>query len=80
MGTVKVYRFRTPYNSETDSEPVLKRMGTRKFIEEIHGTVIEETELEVDSSKVDDAGKTEIGFKGSNWSGALQGIQHHRSK
>ena len=64
MGTVKIYKYKTTYNGQVDGEPIAKRMGTRSFIEEIKCTLIEETELEVDSSKVDASGKTEIGFVG----------------
>lgn len=64
MGTVKVYRFKRIYDPNKDDEPVPNYMGTRKFIEDVKGTIMEETELEVDSSKVDASGKTEIGFKG----------------
>jgi hypothetical protein len=63
MATVKVYRYKTMYNSKSDDEPISKRMGTRKFIEGVKGTVLEETELEVEASKVDGQGKTEVGFK-----------------
>jgi hypothetical protein len=64
MATVKVYRFKRMYDPNKDDEPVPNYMGTRKFIEDVKGTILEETELEVDSSKVDAMGKTEIGFKG----------------
>jgi hypothetical protein len=58
MTTVKIYKYRRPYQG-----PVSDRMGTRKYIESSNCTVIEATELEVDSLDVDADGKTVIGFQ-----------------
>jgi hypothetical protein len=63
MGTVKVYKYKRPYDSKTDDDPVALRMGTAAFIERIGGTIIKDTELEVDASEVDEVGKMKIGFK-----------------
>ncbi len=60
MGKVKVYGYRRPYDARVDNEPIASCMATREFIERSHCTIIEGTELEVDSSKVNLAGKTEI--------------------
>ena len=64
MATVKVYRFKRMYDPNKDDERVPDYMATRKFIKDVKGEVIEESGIEVDSSKVDASGKTEIGFKG----------------
>jgi hypothetical protein len=60
--TVKVYRYRRPYDARTDSEAVADRMATREFIERFGLTLIEGTELEVDSSLVNAEGQTALGF------------------
>jgi hypothetical protein len=62
MSTVKIYRYRRPYDIIKDDSSVSQRMGTREFIERVQGTVIEGTELDVDSSNIDSEGKTEIDF------------------
>jgi hypothetical protein len=64
MSKVKVYRYKRPYDGRADSEPIADRMATRDFIQRANCTIIEETELEVDCSKVDSFGKTDIGFAG----------------
>jgi hypothetical protein len=64
MGTVKVYNYKRRYDIEDDALAYSRRMAVRKYIKRIGGTVIEETELEVDSSKVDEDGKTKIDFFG----------------
>jgi hypothetical protein len=64
MPTVKVYKYKRPYDATKDDEVVSRRMGTASFIESVGGTIIEGTEMEVDASQVDSAGKTEIGFNG----------------
>jgi hypothetical protein len=63
MGTVKVYNYKRRY-IEDEQVAYSRRMAVRKYIKRIGGTVIEETELEIDSSKVDEDGKTEIDFFG----------------
>jgi hypothetical protein len=63
MGTVKVYNYKRRY-IEDEQVAYSRRMAVRKYIKRIGGTVIEETELEIDSSKVDEEGKTEIDFFG----------------
>jgi hypothetical protein len=63
MDKVIVYRYRRPYDSRTDSQPVADRMATREFIEgQKVLTVIEGTGIEVDSSLLNKAGQTELGF------------------
>jgi hypothetical protein len=62
MATVKVYRYRRPYDLHTDSEPVADRMATREFIERFGLTLIEGTEAEVDASLVNAEGQTALGF------------------
>jgi hypothetical protein len=64
MGTVKVYNYTRRYDIEDDALAYSRRMATREYIELIGGTVIEETELEIDGSKVDEDGKTAIDFFG----------------
>jgi hypothetical protein len=65
MSKVKIYKYKMLYNPGTDYEKIAKRMGTRSYIETLKGcSIIEKSELEVDSSKVDTEGKTEIGFMG----------------
>jgi hypothetical protein len=63
MATVKVYKYGT-----TDAklgQPVqAKRMGTVRYIASVHGWKVRGSETEVDASKVDADGKTEIGFRG----------------
>jgi hypothetical protein len=39
-------------------------MGTKEYIERMNGWIVEGSEIEVDASKVDAEGKTEIGFSG----------------
>jgi hypothetical protein len=63
MGTVKVYNYKRGY-IEDDQLAYSRRMAVRKYINRIGGTVIEETEMEVDSSKVDEDGRTAIDFFG----------------
>jgi hypothetical protein len=54
MSKVKIYKYKMLYNPGTDYEKVAKRMGTRSYIETLKGcSIIEKSELEVDSSKVD---------------------------
>jgi hypothetical protein len=60
MTKVKVYRYRRPYVASTDRDGIARRMGTRKYIEMVGGTVIEESEIEIDSSQVDADGKTNL--------------------
>ena len=64
MGTVKVYNYKRRYDIEDDALAYSRRMATREYIGLIGGTVIEETEMDVDSSKVDEDGKTAIDFFG----------------
>jgi hypothetical protein len=64
MATVKVYEY--DYTDTNLGQPArAKRMGTKEYIEKVHGWIVEGSEIETDSSKVDSEGKTEIGFKGS---------------
>jgi hypothetical protein len=62
MSTVKVYNYKRRYDIEDDALSYSRRMATREYIGLIGGTVIEETEMDVDSSKVDEDGKTAIDF------------------
>jgi hypothetical protein len=62
MGTLKVYNFKRRFDIEDDELAYSRRMATREYIGLIGGTVIEETEVDVDSSKVDEDGKTAIDF------------------
>jgi hypothetical protein len=64
MGTVKVYNYKRRYDIEDDALAYSRRMAIREYIELIGGTIIEETELEIDCSKVDEDGKTAIDFFG----------------
>jgi Staphylococcal nuclease homologue len=64
MRTVKVYKYKRPYDATKDDEVVSHRMGTASFIESVGGTIIDGTELEVDATQVDSEGKTKIGFNG----------------
>jgi hypothetical protein len=63
MATVKVYKYET-----TDAklgQPVQsKRMGTVRYIASVHGWKVQGSEMEVDVSKVDADGKTEVDFSG----------------
>lgn len=63
MPTVKVYQYE--YTDAANGNPArAKRMGTKEYIEKYaHGWIVEGAETEVDASKVDAQGKTEIGFK-----------------
>jgi hypothetical protein len=63
MGTVKVYNYKRRYIQD-DQVAYSRRMAVRKYINGIGATVIEETEMEVDSSMVDADGKTAIDFFG----------------
>ncbi len=62
MPTIKVYKYRAPYDLTKDDQPVARRMGTRGYIELVKGTHIEGTEKEADISNDDPDGKTKIGF------------------
>jgi hypothetical protein len=63
MATLKIYKYE--YTHPTLGKPVLaNRMGTREYIEKIGGWVVVGSGIEVDASKVDAGGKTEIGFDG----------------
>ncbi len=63
MGTVKVYQYE--YTDTNLAQPArAKRMGTKEYIEKVQGWIVEGSEKEVDASKVDTEGKTEIGFTG----------------
>ena len=64
MGTVKVYNYKRRFDIEDDALAYSRRMATREYIGLIGGTIIEETELDVDSSEVDEDGKTAIDFVG----------------
>lgn len=63
MPIVKIFKYE--YTHPTLGQPVWRTAwGTREYIEKIGGWVIEGSEIEVDASKVDAGGKTEIGFNG----------------
>jgi hypothetical protein len=64
MATVKIYQYE--YTDAKLGQPArAKRMGTKAYIEKIGGWIVPGSEIEVDASKVDAEGKTEIGFKRS---------------
>ena len=63
MGTVKVYNYKRRYIQD-DQVAYSRRMAIRTYIKRIGATVIEETEMEIDSSMVDEDGKTAIDFFG----------------
>ena len=63
MSKLKVYKYRV-FDPGTAYDKIANRMGTKEYIQLVNGTVIEETELVIDSSKADSLGKTELGFKG----------------
>jgi hypothetical protein len=63
MSKLKVYKYKI-LDPITGYDKIADRMGIKEYIQLVNGTAIEETELEVDSSKVDPAGKTELGFNG----------------
>jgi hypothetical protein len=63
MSKVKVYKYQV-FVPKEGTRVVAKRMGTAAYIASVGGTIVEGTELEVDSSEVDAIGKTEIGFAG----------------
>ncbi|MEW6438805.1 MAG: hypothetical protein AB1508_16730 [Pseudomonadota bacterium] len=62
MTKVKIYKYRRPYVVATDHDGIARRMGTRKYIEMVGGTVIEESEIEVESSALDADEKTTLDF------------------
>jgi hypothetical protein len=62
MSTVRVYNFYWPYDSSIDYKKLATYMGTREYIKSVKADIIEESELELDRSKVDEVGKTAVGF------------------
>jgi hypothetical protein len=59
MATVKVYQYN--YTDAKLGQPArAKRMGTKEYIERVNGWIVEGSEIEVDASKVDADGKTEL--------------------
>jgi hypothetical protein len=58
---VTVYRYRV-LDPETGYDKIARRMGTKKYISSVNGTVIERSDIEVEPSKVDTSGKTELNF------------------
>jgi hypothetical protein len=61
MGTVTVYEYE--YTDTNLGQPAkAKRLATREYIESVHGWIVEGSAVEVDASKVDSTGKTEVGF------------------
>jgi hypothetical protein len=63
MATVKIYKY--DYTDTRLAQPArAKRMGTKDYIESVHGWIVEGSEIEVDASKVDADGKTEVGVCG----------------
>jgi hypothetical protein len=68
METVKVYQYE--YTDGERGHPArAKRMGTKEYIEQIGGWIVEGSEIEVEASKVDADGQTAIGFTG--YSGSI---------
>ncbi len=63
MSKLKVYKYKI-LDPVCGYDKIANRMGTKEYIQFVKGTVIEETELDVDFSKVDSLGKTELGFEG----------------
>jgi hypothetical protein len=60
MATVTVFHYE--YTDTNKGNPARgKRMGTKEYIESINGWIVG-SGFDVDDSKVDAAGKTEIGF------------------
>jgi hypothetical protein len=61
MSKVTVYRYQ--YTDTRRGEPAqARRMGTKAYIERVNGWFVEGSGIDVDASKVDAVGKTEIGF------------------
>jgi hypothetical protein len=59
MATIKVSQY--DYTHAKLGQPArAKRMGTREYIESVRGWPIEGTEIEIDASMVDAAGKTKV--------------------
>ena len=62
MSKVRVYRYE--YTHPTQGQPAkAQRMGTKEYVERVGGWTVGDG-IEVDASKVDAEGKTEIGFTG----------------
>jgi hypothetical protein len=60
MATVTVFHFE--YTDANKGNPArAKRMGTKEYIESVNGWIVG-SGFDVDASKVDATGKTEIGF------------------
>jgi hypothetical protein len=63
MKKVTIYQYE--YTDAKLGHPArAKRMGTKEYIESVGGWIVNGSEIEVDASKVDADGKTEIGFTG----------------
>jgi hypothetical protein len=61
MSKVKIYRYQ--YTDPKLGQPsTAKRMGTEEYINQVGGWAVEGSGIEVDASKVDVDGKTEIGL------------------
>jgi hypothetical protein len=52
MPRVRVYRV-TVYDPETDKKFLSRRMATRDGAAIMHGTIIEDTEIEIDESQLE---------------------------
>jgi hypothetical protein len=71
MATVKIYQY--DYTDTKRGQPArAKRMGTKEYIERLNGWIVEGSEIEVDASKVDAEGKTEMGFSGQTRGNAAE--------
>jgi hypothetical protein len=63
MGKLMVYRYAYTH-PRLGQKTEANRMGTKEYVELVGGWIIEGSGIEIDASKVDDQGKTEIGFRG----------------
>ena len=59
MATVRIYKYDYT-DSKLGQSARAKRMGTKEYIERVNGWIVEGSEIEVDASKVDAEGKTEL--------------------
>jgi hypothetical protein len=63
MATVKIYQYDYT-DTKLGQRARAKRMGTEKYIATTGGWKVEGSGIEVDASKVDPEGKTDVGFSG----------------
>jgi hypothetical protein len=61
LAAVKIYQYEYT-NANLGGPARAKRMGTREYIERVNGWIVEGSEIQVDASKVDAEGKTEMEF------------------